>query len=51
MLTLEWRGGSVLMTGPAMSVFTGEIDLDTAFPEPALRPSSSDAMLASPSAG
>jgi len=50
-LTLEWRGGSVLMTGPAMSVFTGEIDLDTAFPDPALRPSSSDAMLASPSAG
>ncbi len=31
-LTLEWRGGPVLMTGPARSVFTGEIDLDTAFP-------------------
>ena len=31
-LTLEWRGGPVLMTGPAMSVFTGEIDLDAAFP-------------------
>ncbi|MFM1989315.1 MAG: hypothetical protein RJA99_2272 [Pseudomonadota bacterium] len=27
-LTLEWRGGPVLMTGPAVSVFTGEIDLD-----------------------
>jgi diaminopimelate epimerase len=33
LLTLEWRGGSVLMTGPAVSVFTGEIDLDTAFPD------------------
>jgi diaminopimelate epimerase len=32
LLTLEWRGGPVMMTGPAMSVFTGEIDLDTAFP-------------------
>jgi diaminopimelate epimerase len=32
-LTLEWRGGPVLMTGPAMSVFTGEIDLDAAFPQ------------------
>jgi diaminopimelate epimerase len=32
LLTIEWRGGAVLMTGPAQSVFTGEIDLDTAFP-------------------
>ncbi len=31
-LTIEWRGGPVLMTGPATSVFTGEIDLDAAFP-------------------
>jgi diaminopimelate epimerase len=32
-LTIEWRGvGPVLMTGPAASVFTGEIDLDAAFP-------------------
>jgi diaminopimelate epimerase len=28
MLTLEWRGGPVLMTGPAEPVFTGEIDVD-----------------------
>jgi diaminopimelate epimerase len=32
LLTLEWHGGPVLMTGPAMSVFTGEIDLARAFP-------------------
>jgi diaminopimelate epimerase len=32
LLSIEWRGGPVLMTGPAQSVFTGEIDLDTAFP-------------------
>jgi diaminopimelate epimerase len=32
LLTIEWRGGSVSMTGPAMSVFTGEIDLAAAFP-------------------
>jgi diaminopimelate epimerase len=32
-LTIEWRGGAVSMTGPARSVFTGEIDLDTAFPD------------------
>jgi diaminopimelate epimerase len=32
-LTIEWRGvGPVLMTGPSASVFTGEIDLDAAFP-------------------
>lgn len=31
-LTIEWRGGPVTMTGPATSVFTGEIDLDAAFP-------------------
>jgi diaminopimelate epimerase len=31
-LTIEWRGGPVLMTGPATSVFDGEIDLDAAFP-------------------
>ena len=30
-LTIEWRGGTVTMTGPAISVFTGEIDLDAAF--------------------
>jgi diaminopimelate epimerase len=29
LLTVEWRGASVLMTGPAQTVFTGEIDLDT----------------------
>ncbi|MEI7446791.1 MAG: diaminopimelate epimerase, partial [Burkholderiales bacterium] len=28
LLTIEWRGGPVLMTGPAVSVFTGEIDVD-----------------------
>ena len=27
-LTIEWSGGSVWMTGPAQSVFEGEIDLD-----------------------
>lgn len=27
LLTLEWRGASVTMTGPAVSVFTGEIEL------------------------
>jgi diaminopimelate epimerase len=32
LLSIEWHGGPVLMTGPAQSVFTGEIDLDTAFP-------------------
>jgi diaminopimelate epimerase len=26
-LTIEWRGGAVLMTGPAMPVFAGEIDI------------------------
>ena len=31
-LTIEWRGGPVTMTGPATPVFTGEIDLDAAFP-------------------
>ncbi|MCA3178025.1 MAG: diaminopimelate epimerase [Burkholderiaceae bacterium] len=31
-LTIDWRGGPVRMTGPATSVFTGEIDLDAAFP-------------------
>jgi diaminopimelate epimerase len=31
-LTIDWRGGPVTMTGPATSVFTGEIDLDAAFP-------------------
>jgi len=31
-LTLEWHGASVSMTGPAVTVFTGEIDLDVAFP-------------------
>jgi diaminopimelate epimerase len=31
-LTIDWRGGTVTMTGPAASVFTGEIDLDAAFP-------------------
>jgi diaminopimelate epimerase len=30
MLTLDWRGASVMMTGPAVSVFTGEIELDAA---------------------
>jgi diaminopimelate epimerase len=32
LLTIEWHGATVSMTGPAQSVFTGEIDLDTAFP-------------------
>jgi len=32
LLTLAWQGASVSMTGPAVTVFTGEIDLDTAFP-------------------
>jgi diaminopimelate epimerase len=32
LLTVAWRGASVSMTGPAVTVFTGEIDLDTAFP-------------------
>ena len=32
LLTLAWHGASVSMTGPAVTVFTGEIDLDTAFP-------------------
>ena len=27
-LTIDWRGGPVRMTGPAVSVFTGEIDVD-----------------------
>ena len=27
LLTIDWRGGPVLMTGPAERVFTGEIDL------------------------
>jgi diaminopimelate epimerase len=26
-LTIEWRGGPVAMTGPAASVYTGEIDI------------------------
>lgn len=26
-LTIDWQGGAVMMTGPAVSVFTGEIDL------------------------
>jgi diaminopimelate epimerase len=30
LLTIEWQGGNVQMTGPAESVFTGEIDLDAA---------------------
>ena len=34
-LTIEWRGESVRMTGPARSVFTGEIDLDAAFADTA----------------
>jgi diaminopimelate epimerase len=29
-LTLEWHGASVMMTGPAVSVFTGEIELGAA---------------------
>jgi diaminopimelate epimerase len=29
-LTIEWHGGSVMMTGPAVSVFTGEIELGAA---------------------
>lgn len=28
MLTVEWRGGAVRMTGPTQSVYAGEIDLD-----------------------
>jgi diaminopimelate epimerase len=28
LLTIEWHGASVTMTGPAVSVFTGEIELD-----------------------
>jgi diaminopimelate epimerase len=32
LLTIEWHGGAVSMTGPAQSVFTGEIDLDTVSP-------------------
>ena len=27
-LSIEWRGAEVLMTGPAQTVFSGEIDLD-----------------------
>jgi len=29
-LTLEWHGAAVMMTGPAVSVFTGEIELGAA---------------------
>ena len=29
-LTIEWRGASVMMTGPAVAVFTGEIEIDAA---------------------
>jgi diaminopimelate epimerase len=32
LLTIAWHGGAVSMTGPAQSVFTGEIDLDTVSP-------------------
>jgi diaminopimelate epimerase len=32
LLSVAWNGGPVLMTGPAQTVFTGEIDLETAFP-------------------
>ena len=28
MLSIEWRGAEVFMTGPAQTVFSGEIDLD-----------------------
>jgi diaminopimelate epimerase len=31
LLTIVWRGQSVFMTGPAQSVFSGEIDLAAAF--------------------
>jgi diaminopimelate epimerase len=31
-LTIDWRGGAVSMTGPAVSVFTGEIDPDVLCP-------------------
>jgi diaminopimelate epimerase len=27
LLTIEWNGGSVLMTGPAETVYEGEIEL------------------------
>jgi diaminopimelate epimerase len=30
LLTIEWQGENVMMTGPAESVFSGEIDLDAA---------------------
>jgi diaminopimelate epimerase len=30
LLTIEWQGANVLMTGPAEAVFSGEIDLDAA---------------------
>jgi len=29
LLTIEWHGGPVAMTGPAQSVYAGEIDIDT----------------------
>jgi diaminopimelate epimerase len=34
MLTISWDGGSVKMTGPALSVFSGEIDLELLEPLP-----------------
>lgn len=39
LLTIAWRGGSVSMTGPATSVFTGEIDPDVLRPAAAAAPS------------
>jgi diaminopimelate epimerase len=30
-LSIEWRGGPVLMTGPAVTLYTGEFDLDAAW--------------------
>jgi diaminopimelate epimerase len=37
-LTVEWAGGPVLMTGPAQTVFSGEVDLDDlCTPQPEFR--------------
>jgi len=35
-LTVDWRGGSVTMTGPAETVFEGEIELPVRASPPSL---------------